>query len=360
MHARLVVHRPWKVGRGGAGNDAFYIDGFDTVDGGAGTDFVYLVNDYAMNIDLGSASVEWLRAGFGDDVINAAAQTFDVEVYAAGGNDTITGSGSADFLWAGSGNDSINGETGDDVIIADVGTDTVNGGDGSDGIYADASDLVNGGNGFDAIYITGTATGLSINLATASIEFVADFAGGSDTLDGSSGSANLEIYAAAGNGSISGGTGNDYLWGQAGNDTITGSTGNDVLVGGSGADRLTGGAGIDALYGNGGGGGDGAIDTFVFTSNWGTDFVFDFERGTDKLDLSALGINFAALTLTNTSDGHCYITNGVNLIAVANLGGGLSQAQISYSEPPRRPMARAARIQSPVSRSSMGRASPTR
>jgi hypothetical protein len=57
----------------------------------------------------------------------------------------------------------------------------------------------------------------------------------------------------------------------------------------------------------------------VRTSNWGTDFVFDFERGTDRLDLSAVGINFAALNLTNTSDGHCYIRNGVNLIAVASM-----------------------------------------
>jgi Ca2+-binding RTX toxin-like protein len=178
---------------------------------------------------------------------------------------------------------------------------------------------VNGGSGFDAIYITGTATGMLIDLSTASIEFVADFAGGSDTLNGLSSSANLEIYAAAGNDTIVGGTGNDFLWGEAGNDTITGGTGNDVLVGGSGADRLTGGAGIDALYGNGGGGGDGAIDTFVFTSNWGTDFVFDFERGTDRLDLSALGINFGALSLTNTTDGHSYVSFGVNLIAVANI-----------------------------------------
>ena len=51
---------------------------------------------------------------------------------------------------------------------------------------------------------------------------------------------------------------------------------------------LTGGTGTDALYGNSGNGGDGAVDTFVFADGWGTDFVFDFEHGVDKLDMTAV------------------------------------------------------------------------
>ena len=202
---------------GGAGNDILYFDAFDKVAGGAGRDFGYLVNDHAVNIDMGATSIEWFRSGFGSDVINAASQTTGVEVYASGGNDLL-----------------------------------------------------------------------------------------------------------------SGGSGNDFLWGQDGRDTITGGIGNDALVGGLGSDRLTGGSGTDELYGKSGGGGDGAVDTFVFTSNWGTDFVFDFERGTDKLDLSALGTNFAALSLSNTAEGHCYITYGVNLIAVANLGGLITSSDFIF------------------------------
>lgn len=314
---------------GGAGDDVLHFDAFDTVDGGAGRDFGYLVNDYAVRIDLGATSIEWFRAAFGGDSVNAASQSGSVEVYGMGGGDTIIGSSYADFLSAGSGNDSIDGGGGNDVILADSEMDTVNGGEGDDAIHADASDLVTGGNGRDALYITG-GTGLSINLTTASFEFVADFASGSDTLNGSSSSANLEIYAAGGNDSISGGGGVDALWGEAGNDTITGGTGNDKLVGGAGSDRLIGGVGIDELFGSGGSGGDGAIDTFVFTSNWGTDFVFDFEVGRDRLDLSALGINFGALTLSNTADGHCYVNYGVNLIAVANMAGLITSSDFIF------------------------------
>ncbi|MFM7609421.1 MAG: M10 family metallopeptidase C-terminal domain-containing protein, partial [Alphaproteobacteria bacterium] len=126
------------------------------------------------------------------------------------------------------------------------------------------------------------------------------------------------------------GTGVDALWGEAGNDTITAGVGDDKLVGGNGADVLTGGAGVDELYGSGGSGGDLAVDRFVFTANWGTDFVFDFEVGRDRLDLSAIGTNFAALTLTNTADGHCYIRFGVNLIAVANMAGAITSSDFIF------------------------------
>ena len=80
---------------------------------------------------------------------------------------------------------------------------------------------------------------------------------------------------------------------------------------------------MDNLYGNSGNGGDGAADVFVFTDGWGTDFVFDFEDGVDRLDVSAVtGINGVGdLTVTNTVDGHAYVSLGVELIAVANASG---------------------------------------
>ena len=107
-----------------------------------------------------------------------------------------------------------------------------------------------------------------------------------------------EVYAGGGADTITGGSGADFLWGGSGNDTISGGNGNDVLVGEAGADRLTGGAGNDTLYGSAGGGADGSVDTFVFTSGWGTDVVFDFENGIDKFDMTALHTNFADLTIT--------------------------------------------------------------
>jgi Ca2+-binding RTX toxin-like protein len=169
-------------------------------------------------------------------------------------------------------------------------------------------------------------------MANASLEWAADFAGGNDIFDGSSSTAALEIYAAGGTDTVTGGSGADFLWGGAGNDTLTGNAGNDTLVGEAGADTLRGGAGTDNLYGNSGNGGDGAVDRFVFDDNWGTDFVFDFDNGVDKLDVSAVtGLNsFADLSVQNTPDGHAYVHFGVELIAVANAAGQIEASDFIF------------------------------
>ena len=94
---------------------------------------------------------------------------------------------------------------------------------------------------------------------------------------------------------------------------------------------MTGGLGIDALYGNSGNGADGAVDTFVFGDNWGTDFVLDFEHGTDKLDMTAVtGVHSIADLTLNSVDGHCYITFGGNLISVANMAGQITQSDFLF------------------------------
>jgi hypothetical protein len=60
-----------------------------------------------------------------------------------------------------------------------------------------------------------------------------------------------------------------------------------VLVGGAGDDTLIGGAGRDTLTGDGGG--NIGSDTFVLGAGGGHDTVTDFQRGFDKLDLTAFG-----------------------------------------------------------------------
>src|SRR5204862_503816 len=101
-----------------------------------------------------------------------------------------------------------------DVIVGDIGADSISGGNGNDSLYVDASDtLISGCAGFDAAYIT-SGSGLTLNLATTGIEFVADFVpgGGNDNLDGSGSSANLELYAGGGTDTVIGGSGADFLW----------------------------------------------------------------------------------------------------------------------------------------------------
>ncbi len=120
-----------------------------------------------------------------------------LNIYGAGGNDTIAGS---------SVHDQIHGDDGNDFI---------QGGNGNDGIA--------GGAGFDKLY--GGA--------------------GNDQIWGN-GQSDL-LYGGAGNDSVHGGTGDDFLYGAAGHDALSGDTGNDVLNGGSGNDVLTGGAGADTF-----------------------------------------------------------------------------------------------------------------
>jgi Ca2+-binding RTX toxin-like protein len=279
-----------------------------------------------VNKNMGTTGTEVVISNFGNDTIIATTQTVGVEVYTDGGNDTITGSAFGDLIFAGSGNDTVNAGNGNDVVVADTGVDNVNAGDGDDTVYADNTDTIQGGVGRDALFITDSANpaGLNINTATAGFEFVIDVtaAGGNDTINGATATAGLEAYGQGGTDTITGGSGIDFLWGGTGNDIIVGGANNDTLVGEAGADTLTGGLGVDNLYGNAGGGADGALDTYRFGDNWGTDFVFDWENGTDRLDLrDVTGLTlFSQLVIT--ADGpHAHVRFGANLISVANAAG---------------------------------------
>jgi Ca2+-binding RTX toxin-like protein len=269
-----------------------------------------------------------MQAGFGDDTIDASTQTVRVDVFAGGGNDTMTGSNFDDNLWAGVGNDTLVGGNGNDLLFGDLGADSMSGGAGNDTIYADDSDtLLDGGTGTDNLYWT-VDVGANFDMAARSIEWMQSQAG-NDTITAATGVANVTVFAGAGNDTITGGSGNDFLWGEAGNDTLVGNAGNDTLVGGPGADRLTGGPGTDNIYGNIGGGGDGAADTYVFDPNWGTDFVYDFDNGVDKFDMTTLGTTFAALTVTNSGP-HAQIAFAGNLIVVVNAAGQIDAGDFQF------------------------------
>jgi Ca2+-binding RTX toxin-like protein len=140
---------------------------------------------------------------------------------------------------------------------------------------------------------------------------------------GSTGGNGSGILAGTnGNDVLDGRGGDDWLYGNGGNDTLLGGTGNDHLFGGSGNDLLDSGPGDDVL--NGGPGNDGLIggtgnDVFVITpqpdTNPGADrsgkpsnppapdgpvanhtTIEDFTVGEDRIDLTAFGTTFAALT----------------------------------------------------------------
>jgi Ca2+-binding RTX toxin-like protein len=129
------------------------------------------------------------------------------------------------------------------------------------------------------------------------------------------GTAESEILIAGGD--------DDFLQGFEGNDFLSGGAGNDRLLGDAGCDTLVGGAGDDFLSG------DGGSDTFDYNalSDAGTagDLIFDFQQGTDHLDLRDLMSSIGA-PHDNTAafdNGYVRFTNGSGtaLVEVDSNGG---------------------------------------
>jgi Ca2+-binding RTX toxin-like protein len=230
------------------GNDMFISSlGNDRMDGGAGIDTVdysnasgnLTVNLASINAqNTGAAGVDTLR-----NIENLIGGAFD---------DRLTGSAAANDIRGGDGKDVINGGAGNDDLYGEAGNDTINGGTGQNNLY--------GGDGDDRL------------------------TGGADTdmLDGG-----------ADNDLLSGGGGNDLLLGGDGNDTLLGGLGDDVLIGGGGKDLLTGNAGIDTFR-------------FLLASDSGMttatrDEIRDFTVGTDKIDFSALGVDYGDVNILSIS-----------------------------------------------------------
>lgn len=218
--------------------------------------------------------------------------------------DSLPGTANADAIYGLGNDDSISGGAGDDVITALGGTDTILGGDGNDTITAgDGDDSIDGGIGADLIY-----AGSGNDTVTAGPDNTNN--DGHDTVYG--GDGNDVIFGGRRNDQLYGEAGNDYLDEEINNDTLYGGDGNDTLIGGNNDDRLYAGDGKDILFGGNnrdylygdtglnmmdGGvdidylyGGSG-LDIYVFSdlSHSTQDRIYNFDQGTDKIDLSALG-----------------------------------------------------------------------
>ena len=132
-----------KEGIGGGGFDPFgQLPDDDTLDGGAGNDFIF-----------GGGGEDTLRGGLGNDVI-----------YGNQDNDDLFGDGGNDILRGGEGDDTIDGGADDDVLdggdigILNSGVDELIGGAGDDVLIGGADgffDTLRGGAGDDAYYLSG-------------------------------------------------------------------------------------------------------------------------------------------------------------------------------------------------------------
>ncbi len=81
------------------------------------------------------------------------------------------------------------------------------------------------------------------------------------------------------------------LTGTSLDDLIFGSDGNDNIRGGSGDDRIVDGDGADSLRGNGG------ADVFILVADGEQDTIYDFQNGSDRIDVSDWGYLYTASEL---------------------------------------------------------------
>ncbi|MCE8525050.1 calcium-binding protein [Ruegeria pomeroyi] len=239
--------------------------GNDTLDGGAGNDWVRYDRNRvdAVEVDLaaGTATGTWRGTSFthsitGIENINGSRNDADL-LQGNGNNNQINGRG---------GNDTINGRGGDDTLVGEAGDDRIDGGSGFDraefwGVNeAEATITQNGDGSIQVVSSLGTDTLVNVEelgFNDASVKIADLFptpgtivgGGTSETLTG--GDDSEEVIAGGGDDKISGGGGDDTIDGGSGNDTLRGDDGNDSLDGGDGADTINGGDGDDNILGGG-------------------------------------------------------------------------------------------------------------
>lgn len=338
------------MGMGGA--DRLFGDaGNDTLDGGAGEDF--LVGGDGDDIMRGGAASDIMIGGAGFDVFDGTAAPSDPDDYdlvrynAEGGSQGVTVNlltgvatdsfGNTDLLidieevWGTAFADRLTGgNAGNDdweAFRGLAGADRIDGGRGFDEVRYDA-DFANGGttgiiadlqvgtikDGFGDIDIVRNVEGIRgtqlvdlMNGDDGNNRFrgfagadVIDGRGGVDTVDYSRDAANggsqgVIVNLATGIGRDGFGSqdlifnvenviatdASDQLTGTSGVNRLDGRGGNDVLVGGLGADTLIGGAGNDVFR-------------FANVADGG-DFIADFTKGQDRVEISASGFAGAGL-----------------------------------------------------------------
>ncbi|MEM7671071.1 MAG: calcium-binding protein, partial [Pseudomonadota bacterium] len=249
---------------GGDGDDTITIlsvDSGELADGGDDNDtlIVQTPGNGAVTIDLAAETIS--DAFDTQSILNFENATAD------NGDDTITGTDTANILIGGNGADTIFGGDGHDIIVAggqdlNDGVDTVFGGEGDDTItggffvddlhgdagddtfiigydqaqqLSDFIDTIDGGADTDTLDLAEVifSEGYTVNLLNEVYEFNATGAGQQSI-------TNVE--------NIIGSQGNDTLTGDGEVNELTGNGGIDRLDGGAGADILTGGAGNDTLF----------------------------------------------------------------------------------------------------------------
>ncbi|CAK27818.1 Uncharacterized protein wiht hemolysin-type calcium-binding regions [Synechococcus sp. RCC307] len=272
---------------GGAGNDLLNAAlGDDTINGGSGRDTAqFSGRNNCINLN----TTKWQNTGDGRDRLISIEN-----VNAGSGNDIVKGNRSANTL---------NGQNGDDKLYGGNGNDVMYGGN--------HNDYLHGGSGTDTAQFSGRSNRINLNSTRWQ-----------NTRDGRDRLISIEnVNAGSGNDVVTGNRGANTLNGQNGNDVLNGGSGNDKLVGGQGNDKLVGGQGNDKLWGQGG------RDTFVLSEGAGYDRIMDFRNGQDRIQI---GSGVDSLRIKNHRNGHAYVYEGRDLMAVVNGAAGDLQVKDNF------------------------------
>lgn len=251
--------------------------------------------------------------------------------------DFIYSTGGARELYGKSGTDTLLGSSHADKLHAN-GSDKLFGGNGNDTLYSSSGDVYLHGQSGDDFFVISDRTGYSRTT-------IHDFMPGTEKIDisawgitsfgqlmaaldmyGQSAYINANynnmeysltlrnvrkdllaasdfIFSTGGDFPKVGTDNDDKLFASDRGDTLDGKDGDDGLYGGRGADILIGGDGRNTFYGGAG------KDTFVIVDRESglyetKNIILDFTKGSDKIDVSALGIsNFDQLKYIMEADG---------------------------------------------------------
>nr|NUR37270.1 hypothetical protein [Sphingomonas sp.] len=350
---------------GDAGNDTIYAGYGDDVDGGTGTNSLWLsLAGASAGMTLNAATLETggsVQIGggtivniqqvfglFGSNFADVLTLSRSGTLQGLDGDDTLNGSSATDQLYGGAGSDIINAGGGNDTIYiqsqGEVGSgEQINGGDGADTLFVGSSDT----NAFaDRISLTGvTFTGVETLSQTTRVGYVGitreQIAGFSTILanlyfleSGAISLAGKTGYGGNGfdlnpggneldlrgfittndpNFGVRGGESADSVFAGAGYINFAGGGGNDTLYAGGGGSNFTGGAGNDTLVTgsgangdilNGGAGADTLIGTAATLNN---DWFADFSVG-DRIVIT--DANLATFSFGFSNDGKLNFTGG--------------------------------------------------
>lgn len=300
---------------------------------------------------LNFTGIERVHLGNGNDVVNASSATLEsahsgtpvhgLTIYTGGGNDSIIGTRTEDFIDGGAGNDTIRAgdgtdhiqsSTGNDLIYGDAGQDNIRWGQG-DPAEIVGNDTIYGGADADVINIwinAGSENSVGVAVTISNVQNDGSTKGSATTTIGGARSdlafSQFEtIWTHQGRDTIDGaaasvGSSNEGFHGSTrwGDDRLTGSRGHDTLEGGEGRDTITGGAGNDLISTNGdyynrNAPGDRDVDTLIFRGGFGHDTILGFDNGLDRIDLGG-----ASYRETVTSEG-TLLTVGSNSILLQNV-----------------------------------------